>query len=282
MMTLNTAEFREFKSKREQWIECLDGKDEHSIMLQITEMIWNAGAYRVINEARRIAEPAEEGRVKLNGMMHCLIDDGFFVSQAAAIRRLTDAYGMTGERGVYSLTGLLDDMKENCHLMTRENILAAEGLDYDPEVVKEGYRQYCTEQRRAGKGTHFVPADLDYYRVEDRHKTIDRLAGVDQANRSRDDCIRSEIFDHLRKKVDTICKTVIEYVNKYVAHAATPASRATVKVDGSSITLGHLWKAHRNVLQVLRPVFDALWNAGDFPCSPNYDIEGNWKPGWRP
>ena len=250
MMALDSAGFREFKSKREQWIECLNGKDYHSIMSQISWMLWNAGAYQVINEARRIAEPAAEGGIQLNGTMHRLIDDGFFVSQAVAIRRLTDTYGLTGERGVYSLTGLLNDMRANCHLMTRAHILAADGLDYDPEVVEEAYRQYCTEQRRAGKDAYFVPDGLDSHLVKERHKTIDRLAGVNQANRSRDDHIRPEIFDHLREKVTSVCDKVIEYVNKYVAHAATPTSRAAAEADGVGLNLSRLDDAHEAICKV--------------------------------
>jgi len=33
-----------------------------------------------------------------------------------------------------------------------------------------------------------------------------------------------------------------------------------------------------DVPQLLKPVFDAIWNAGGYPRSPNYDEEGNWKP----
>ena len=27
---------------------------------------------------------------------------------------------------------------------------------------------------------------------------------------------------------------------------------------------------------VIRPIFDSIWNACGFPCSLNYDGEGNW------
>lgn len=36
--------------------------------------------------------------------------------------------------------------------------------------------------------------------------------------------------------------------------------------------------AAANVLRVLRPVFDGIWNAAGYPFSFNYDDDGNWKP----
>lgn len=29
----------------------------------------------------------------------------------------------------------------------------------------------------------------------------------------------------------------------------------------------------------LRPIYDAVWNAADYPRSPSFDTEGNWRPG---
>jgi hypothetical protein len=33
-----------------------------------------------------------------------------------------------------------------------------------------------------------------------------------------------------------------------------------------------------SVPRLLRPIFDAVWNATGFERSPNYDEEGNWRP----
>jgi len=32
-----------------------------------------------------------------------------------------------------------------------------------------------------------------------------------------------------------------------------------------------------NVGAIMRNCFDAIWNSCNFPYSPNYDEEGNWK-----
>ena len=86
----NTKAYRRFKAKREQWLEQLCGQDRHSVVNQISRMIWDAAAFRIINEARRYAENADDGGVKLNGMVHQLLNKGFLASQASAIRRLMD------------------------------------------------------------------------------------------------------------------------------------------------------------------------------------------------
>ena len=36
--------------------------------------------------------------------------------------------------------------------------------------------------------------------------------------------------------------------------------------------------SRQDYAQVLRPVFDALWNAAGFPRCPYYDADGNWRP----
>lgn len=50
------------------------------------------------------------------------------------------------------------------------------------------------------------------------------------------------------------------------------------KIRNSDLVLPSVVTESRpdNPAAVLRPVFDALWNAGGFPGSPNYDEDGNW------
>lgn len=249
MTTSISTDFEEFKTRREGWIEWLVGDDRHSIKNQITQMIWNAAGFRVINEARRLAPTDSEGGVQLNGMMHDLINRGFFVGQANAIRRLVDRSSETGDRGVYSLYGLLNDMEKNVHLMTREHIFAAEGLVYDYEPVRRAYGERHHQQERGDKRGHGVPGFADWYRPQERHEYLDRLSGVAKNQRSPQDSVRPDYFDQLKKKLD-VCGAVRTYVNKFIAHAATPGSRAVVKADGLSITLGHLWDAHEAICKV--------------------------------
>ena len=262
-MCSNTPEYEQFKAKRDQWNEWLVGEDRHSIRNQIVQMIWDGAVFRVINEARRLAPAAEEGRVQLNGMTHKLINEGFFASQANAIRCLMDRWQAKGEKGVYSLYGLLDDMQKNACLMTRENIFAAEGLEYDYEPVRVACYEYGGNQSKAGKGMFMVPQHLNWHRLEKRHKQIDRLSGADNSKRNPDDSICLECFVRLKKKLG-VCHEVRTYVNKFIAHAATPGSRASVNADDLTITLGHIWDAHEAICKVANFVSIYLLGGSSF------------------
>jgi hypothetical protein len=34
------------------------------------------------------------------------------------------------------------------------------------------------------------------------------------------------------------------------------------------------------ILEVMRPVFDTIWNAANYSCSPNYCEDGKYLRGW--
>ena len=245
----NTEEYREFKSKREDWLKRITLKDRNSIQRQIWSMIWDAAVFRVINESRRLANNAKEGGVELNGMIHSLIDKCFFQSQANAIRRLMDTYEAEGKRGVYSFSRLLVDIKENIKLFTRENMFAAEELSYDYSSIQEADIKYRDEQIKSGEKAFFIPQELNWHRHERRHKDIDKLSGVDKDSRSPNDTIKPEIISHLKSKLGS-CKEITDYVDKYIAHAATPESRATINADEISLNLRKLWRAHEVICKV--------------------------------
>lgn len=262
-----------FSDKREQWLEILSGKDRHSIIRQLTQMTWDAAAFRVVNEARRLAPPAPDGGVQVNGLVHSLLDRGFFISQMVAIRRLMDTYEIEGKRGVHSLTGLLDDMRAHRELFTREAVFAAEGLEYDYEPVRQKSREYDDEKLQAGERSWFTPPKLHWRRHENRHKDIDRLAGVNPENRQPGDTIRESVFDNLESRTKSAFEDMKTYVDKFIAHAATPASRELVQADKVKITLNHLWEAHQHLCEVAS--FVRICVLGD-ACSnllpiPQYD-----------
>ncbi len=244
----------QFKARRDLWIECLDGNDRHSIIRQITRMVWNAAAFRVVNEARRIAPSAKEGGVQLNGLMHRLIDDSFFEAQMVAIRRLTDSsYPITGHRrnyNVVSLTSLLEDMRKHTRLVTRANILAAEGLEYDVGRIRDRHDKYVRQRMRESKGFFFLPKELDCHLIEERHRQIDFFAGVSAEQRCPDDTVRPAVIECLKNKIVVACKDLRTHIDNFVAHAASPGSRQAVDADKIEITLNHLYGAHETICKV--------------------------------
>jgi len=259
--------------KRKEWLNVLLGKDRHSIANQISQMTWDATAFRVVNEARRLAPRDSDGRVQLNGLMHSLLDRAFFASHMAAVRRLADTYPLHGEKGVYSLSALLKDMQTHRDLLTREAIFAAEDLQYDYEPIRQEYYEYKDSQREAGKEAPFVPDNLWWLRHDRRHEQIDRLAGVQAQDRQPGDTVREKVFLNLEKKIKKATEDVKCHVKKFIAHAATPDSRATVGTDEAGLTLNHLWQAHQHLCEVAG--FLAIYVLGDsFPDPlpiPQYD-----------
>jgi len=255
-----TSLLERFKAKREQWLEWIAGKDAHAIRNQITRMVWEAAVFRVINEARGYAPTDSKGKVQLSGTMHQLINDCFFVSQAAAIRRLVDrgppgaSSAAEGAKGVYSLYGLLADIQRHWHLLTREHILAAEGVPYDFEPIREKANEYSVQQREAVIRAYMEPEELDWRTPARRHEQIDRLTGTSKDRRTRGDSVRPELLQNLIDKLQSACRAVKKYTDMRIAHAAAPGSMATVTSAEINITLGHLWEAHEVICRVVHLV----------------------------
>jgi hypothetical protein len=147
--------------KRKQWLEVLSGSDQNSINRQLAQLTWDAAAYRVINEARLFAKPVDprnpHGNVQLSGLMHNLIERGFFISQMVAIRRLTDKSSLDGSMGVYSLTGLLNDILKHHYLITRRSIFDAEQIEYEAATIERRAHKFYEEQRQAGQHAYGIP-----------------------------------------------------------------------------------------------------------------------------
>jgi len=268
-----TPEYGTFKAKRQFWIDCLSGGDPHAIRRQLTAMTWDAAAYRVVNEARRLAPPAEDGGVELNGLMHRLIDKCFFESQMLAIRRLTDVYNLKGKKSVYALTALLKDMEENTSLITRAHIFAAEGLAYDDKAVYDDLQQCRAERTMGGEKFWVEPNVLAWGQSARRHEQIDRLAGTSEQSRSPGDCVSSDVFVRLQKKLGDATSEVKKCVDKFVAHAATLESRSYARMQDIGLTLNHLWEAHKSLCQVTHFVSVVLLGDSMGPPlpTPQYD-----------
>ncbi|MFC1783586.1 hypothetical protein ACFL02_08375 [Planctomycetota bacterium] len=250
MSFLNTPEFEKFKEKRQTWIACFSSQDRNSIIQQIYSMIWDAAVFNVINEAWKYAREAEEGEPEINWMAHRLIIECFLRSQAVAIRRFIDTYGIEGKKGVYSLFSLIEDMEQNTHLLKRQHFFPVENLSYDPEPVQESYEKYVKEQEEAGKTAYGIPAELDVSLIYERHEQIDKLAGVDKDHRLPDDTVRTDCFKRLKQKLVTDCEKIKDYVDKYIAHAATPWSRDQVNADDIQLNLEQLRKAHETICKI--------------------------------
>jgi hypothetical protein len=239
------------RRKRAQWLDCLSGKDRNSIMQQIYSMIWNAAAFRIVIEARRLAPRDSNGQPQLGGLMHALLDRSFFDSQAVTIRRLTDGgYDIDDpKRGIYSLGALIRDLLKHAPLFARENMFAAEHLPYDYVEIRRRWFEYDRGRGDSREAT-FVPRELDWSPSESRHEQIDRLAGVRQEERRPNDLCRVAVLDELTSRLKECAGDFKKYVDKFLAHAASPESRLTINADEVELTFGHLWQAQQVVCEI--------------------------------
>jgi len=253
---MNNSAVEELRKKREEWRKCLADKDPNSILHQMLRMIDEAIAFRIIIEARKHTSKNKNGEPKLNILIHRLIDKGFLCVQATAIRRLIDHSPLEGKKGVFSLYSLLEDIKKHIRLFTRENIFAAEGLEYDVEAVKSKFYEYARKQ--PGGRVLNPPSCFDWYKLEERHKIIDQLSNVSKENRKPNDTVHKEYLEHLQNYLKEHCQKFIEIVNKYIAHAATPVSRKEIiykdkkDKDIDNVDLGNLWEAQKAICKVAR------------------------------
>jgi hypothetical protein len=238
----------QLKKKLDEWREWLLGDDLHSIRNQIHTMIWDSAVYQSINEARAFAATDDKGQLQLNGMVHQFIDRCFFDTQMMAIRRLLDKETRPGERSVTSLWRLLDDMEKHVSMLTREHILDALGLPYEYEKTLGDIRERdcftgSVKPMVMGKDA-WVCKKSEY-----AHKCIDAFAGVRASQRSPGDAVRVAVIQWLKGRLQE-CKRIHKYVDKFLAHSATPESRVGLMDEETKITLGQILAAHKVICQI--------------------------------
>jgi hypothetical protein len=196
-----------------------------------------------------------------------MIDAGFFVMQAAAIRRLLDKSPISGPRGVYSLHALIRDIIANADLLTRQNVLLVRGLEYDFEPIK--LRAY---EILRGPGVAFISRD-GWADAEHWHGVVDQLSGVTPEQRSPSDTPDRSKLVRLLEELESRGRIVHQWADKFVAHAASPESRQTLHPDDQSLSLAKLWLAERVLIRASSFVahyFISGTNLGGVPI-PQFD-----------
>ena len=259
-------------------MDCLHGSDVHSIPTQLFEMTTNLATYQLIRQSLRNARKAPGGGVERNELVFRFVSKCFWATHLAAVRRLTDpSYPLSPkdnskrDDSVYSLISILRDMKDHAHLFTRENMLRAEGLEYDPSLAQRREAEFEADQfgnQRDGEVQNrspsvYIPRELDSCLSRNRHESIDLLAGV-QGSRAPKDAVQEKIFDALSKRVQEKCNTIRQYATKLYAHAASPTSRATTNIDAIEIGLEQVFAAHEAVCKSVQFVSEHLLGEGPF------------------
>jgi len=260
------------------WRECLKSGDENSISQQIAAMIWDAAIFRFILESRQIQIKKNPERPLLNTSFHSFLDRNFFQSQIVSIRRLADkGYDLTDiKRGVYSLHSLIDDISKRRLELTRESLFKLRDIPYDYSQLQQREKEFITQQVKENRRGFRVPPEFNWEISAEAHITFDRLSGTLAENRTSQDVIAEKVFTRLEDRLD-MCQEIIQYVNKYIAHSATPESRALINVESSKITLKHIWDAHQVIYEISEYLMGVLYSESYSPLawkSPN--LFDNW------
>lgn len=242
------------------WGDCLTGNDTNSIFQQISTMIWDTAIFRIIIEARQSQTKKNPQEPEINGALHSFIDRNYFQSQSAFIRRLADnSYGLTGKRGVYSLVALINDVFCYRDELTREMFLKVRNMPYDYTEIRDKERDFLRNQP-LGKG-FFVPSEFDWESIVEAHQIFDRLSGTTPNNRNPNDLVAERVFVRLREKV-AACQEITNYVDKFIAHSATPESRSIQDENKSAVIFNRLWEAHLIIFEVAEFLSVILFSEG--------------------
>jgi hypothetical protein len=231
----------EFRRKYEEWISWFWSDEYHALERQLVRMMHFDMAYRVLIEARR-GPDGSTPVAAMNGLLASFMDQCYVETQVLAIGRLTDR-----GKDVVSIRRLLDDVRANCHLLTRENYVAYDGLPYEPRIGGSGLLSPESDEAKN-------------VRSWARHQKFDQLSGVSPERRSRSDCVRCQFFKTIESYLDEVDEDGLRKLrNKFIAHAANPSSRGSQRYAGPSAEiLEKVAKAHRLILRAFVTTSDLL------------------------
>jgi hypothetical protein len=249
----------------ENWKMCLKGDDKNSIFNQIALMLWDSAIFRIILESQKDRVEKNPQAPKLNQQLYSFIFRNYFHTQSAYIRRLTDkSSSLIGKKGTYSLGALLKDLQKHRDELTREKYIESRGFPYNYSTMKENETEFILNQP-PGKAVS-IPSELDWEPIRSAHETFDRLCKTNTEERHPNDLIDKSIFDRLQEKFEH-CKKINEYVNKFVAHSATPESRQEFNVNEFDVTLKNLWDAQKIIFQISNFLSGVLFSIDHVPLA---------------
>lgn len=275
----------QYRRKRNEWIDLFE-KDENSVCSQLQAMLWHQAVFHVVNESRRLAHASGKRSASLNGMLNEFLDHGFVAIQALSIRKLLEQGATKPHRQIVSLRRLLDDVRQNRSLITREIYVCHDGLPYDSESAEARHMADVARTiAEQGSGPVFSPmpaAGPEGFHVSKRlHEEFDQLAGTNPSSRTRTDLIREGVFDRLDKKLDACRHKEFKlYADKLIAHAGDAYSRTLA--DEINFSLERLRACHKTIYEVADFVACSLINGtavGGFPI-PQFDqlehLDASW------
>lgn len=268
---------RQFRVQKIKWLFWLRGDDQHAIRDQVTALLSDYAMFQTINDLRVKQAKSKRQGVHFNASVLFLLDSGFVAKQAMGIRRLIDKSG-----DVISLKRLVDDIKQNRELISREVFVAHDGLPYDYACVREAY---YAEKIKVGKECYFEGVETSgpkaFGASERCHKVFDSLAGIAPSHRKRDDMLPAQLFDDLSGKLG-VCADLQKFADKFIAHPADPNSRSKLTASQNAVTLKKLTQCLQAIVAVASSISRRLLGDGTSWTvpQPSFDPIKNLDKAW--
>jgi hypothetical protein len=207
-------------------------------------MLLSEMSFRVVRD-----EVAQDATSTLNiPLVAHLMSSGYFSSQVLATRRLLD-----DRPDVISLRRLIDDIRKNRNLITREIYVSFDGTAYAPglpELTIPGLQ----------------PADSpfsEWNRSRVRHERFDKLSKVSLENRARDNKIHESAFSKIDNWIDASgASKLITLSHKYLAHAAEQKT-----INGAiptGLSFAEVEGIQKAVVHSMRVIYDIILSSGTY------------------
>jgi hypothetical protein len=184
-------------------------------------MVWTDVSFKILTD---FAIANEENALNNRLLMEALLD-GHVATQVLAIRRLMD----NSSRDIISLRKLITDLRRNFNLFTRENYVCFDGLPYDYEAAQQAW--FMQNAANWGKGGLWAPnqGPQAAFPSKAAHQQFDKLAGIDPANRRREDRLPVSLLTTIEKWLDDSgADDLAKWSHAYLAHAGGPESRKRI------------------------------------------------------
>ena len=224
--------------------------------------------FRIINECRRLAIQNTSLVVGFNGPVAAFIDQSYVATQLLAIRRLTER---SQRSDAITLPRLLEDMRANADLFTRELYVCHDGLPFDPGPARERSLRRLSAEAEKNNGvqlTWLATTGPEAYDMAVRvREHFDRLIGAGGKPRSRDDELERAIFDRIKSKLG-LCDGLNKVASKFIAHAADAGSRGQLNGQERKITLNRIEACQRAICRVAALVHGPLLYIGESGLIP--------------
>jgi len=247
----------EIEGRLKRWRACIDSQDPNCIQNQILMIRERNAAWAVFYKSRHFAAKDAKGRYLVNGYFTNFIDRNFFENQLQAIRCLIDPSNFDGPKGVYSVMALLKDMILHKDILSRGNLFAVSGHEYDIQAIEKRSAEYMqqkyAEMKKQGRAIAFYPPENTISTWSRRyHALLDGYCGVAEHRRSQADTILLATLEQWKTELTVQCSRMAEYVNKYIAHSSSQESRAVAK--DMEFTYHDIFDAQKCVISVTMKV----------------------------